>query len=393
MEIVQDSRTFRLWIDENITNYPGLFPPQIQQGYLMKDDRTPKKQPIPIRRIEIDGVSYSIRPSFVMPYMTGFTEDVEPALFMRKFSVPYWALARNYGRDPMYWYRLECSLGRNSIVGTTIQKEQDLPKDLVVDEKHSKHLGEKNYIATTVGAHCVLGVSITKNSDESSLFKAYEIFKEEARTLAPAYTPTTVNTDGWAATQNAWKKLFPKATLILCILHIFISIRDRLRRKARSLLKVVAEYFWNCYHSPDKFHFAQRIRRFCEWAEGNESLPGVVFDKIQKLRKKRSLFATAYDFPEAHRTSTMLDRAMQRMDRHLFSTQYFHGKNSSAELSIRGWALIYNFAPFNPYTQKLSGWQSYAEQLNQFRYHDNWLQNLLISASLGGFRRPPQNPV
>ena len=36
MEIVQDSRTFRLWIDENITNYPGLFPPQIQQGYLWK---------------------------------------------------------------------------------------------------------------------------------------------------------------------------------------------------------------------------------------------------------------------------------------------------------------------------------------------------------------------
>ena len=39
----------------------------------------------------------------------------------------------------------------------------------------------------------------------------------------------------------------------------------------------------------------------------------------------RILFAyrITYYFPEAHRTSNMIDRLMQRMDRHLFSTQYF----------------------------------------------------------------------
>ena len=101
-----------------------------------------------------------------------------------------------------------------------------------------------------------------------------------------------------------------------------------------------------------------------------------------------------YDFPRAHRTSNMLDRLMQRMDRHLFSTQYFHGSLAAAELSIRGWALIQNFAPYNPRTvKKLSGFKSPAERLNQFRYHDNWLHNLLISASLGGYRSPPQNPI
>ena len=256
MGIVQESRTFRYWIDENITNYPGLFPPQIHQGYLMKDDRIPKKLAIPIRRIEIDGVSYSVRPSFVMPYMAGLVEEVEPALFWRKFSVPYWALAEKYGRNAMYWYRLECSLGRNSLVGTTVQKEENLPQNLVVDEKHTHDLGEKVYVATTVGGHCVLGASIAANADEESLLNAYEIFKEEARTLSPTYTPTTVNTDGWTATQNAWKKLFPKVTLILCILHIFISIRDRLRRKACDLLNTIAEYFWDCYHAPDKFHLS-----------------------------------------------------------------------------------------------------------------------------------------
>ena len=90
----------------------------------------------------------------------------------------------------------------------------------------------------------------------------------------------------------------------------------------------------------------------------------------------------------------MVDRLMQRMDRHLFSTQYFHGSMNTAELSIRGWTLIQNFAPYNPQTiKKLNGSKSPAERLNQSGYHDNWLQNLLISASLGGYRSPPQIPI
>ena len=55
-------------------------------------------------------------------------------------------------------------------------------------------------------------------------------------------------------------------------------------------------------------------------------------------------------------------------------------------------ACIKNFAPQNPATvKKYAGLQSPAEQLNGKRYHDCWLQNLLISASLGGFRGAPLN--
>ncbi|MDM8540324.1 hypothetical protein QUF90_04485, partial [Desulfococcaceae bacterium HSG9] len=80
--------------------------------------------------------------------------------------------------------------------------------------------------------------------------------------------------------------------------------------------------------------------------------------------------------------------------RHLFNMRYFHGFMSSAELCIRGWALILNFAPSNPHTvKKYDGLQSPAERLNGFSYHENWMHNLLISASLGGFRGPPLNPL
>ena len=79
----------------------------------------------------------------------------------------------------------------------------------------------------------------------------------------------------------------------------------------------------------------------------------------------------------------MLDRLMQKMNRRLFSMQYFHGKYKSGKLNIRAWALIQNFAPSNPLTvKKYSGLRSPAERLNKMSYSKSWLENLLISSSL-----------
>ena len=122
-EIVLKSAAFRTELDRIHTEFPQLFPSEIVNGYRMKDIRFSKKLSLRIRRIEIDGTSYSIRPSFVMPYMTALTDDVEKALSLRKHNVPYWGIAQVFGRYPMYWYRIEQQIGRNSIVGTTVQKK------------------------------------------------------------------------------------------------------------------------------------------------------------------------------------------------------------------------------------------------------------------------------
>ena len=61
---------FRVCIDERIELFPELFPAEITKGYQMKDIHHSKKQFIPIRRIKIEGIPYTIRPSFLMPYMT-----------------------------------------------------------------------------------------------------------------------------------------------------------------------------------------------------------------------------------------------------------------------------------------------------------------------------------
>ena len=390
---INDPVGFRKCIDEQIELFPELFPSEITTGYQMKDIYHSKKQSVPIRRIEIADVAYTIRPSFIMPYMTGFVSEIEKALFFRKFNVPFWALSYVFGKNPMYWYRIEQSLGRNSIVGTTIRKPEDIPEHLAADEKHTRILGDKTYVATTVGNGCILGAAVSKDAGEKSLIDAYQVYKDEAQCLKPEYTPETVNMDGWAATRKAWKRLFPAVVIICCFLHVFIKIRDRAKKKYRDIFDEAVTKLWDCYRAESKASFSQRIRRLVEWCK-NQQAPSVIADPIKKLRKNIAAYIVAYDHPKAHRTSNMVDRLMQRMDRHLCSTQYFHGSMDSAQLSIRGWTHINNFAPYNPRTViKLDGYKSPAERLNQFRYHHSWLQNLNISASLGGYRTPPQNPL
>lgn len=133
----------------------------------------------------------------------------------------------------MYWFRMEQSLGRNSIVGTTIKQPQYLPKHLVADEKHSWILGNKVHVATTSASGCILGASIAEDTSEKGLAKAYAVFKKEAQYVHPGYTPETVNTDGWKGTQKAWKALFPSIVLICRFLHLFIKIRNRAKKNTR----------------------------------------------------------------------------------------------------------------------------------------------------------------
>jgi hypothetical protein len=390
---VDDPVNFRKCIDDRIKLFPELFPPEITNGYQMKDIYISKKQSVMIRRIQIDETAYSIRPSYVMPYLTGIVDEIEKALFMRKFNVPFWALSYAFGKDAMYWYRIEQSIGRNSIVGTTIRNPGDIPEHLGADEKHTRILGDKFYVATTVGNECILGASVATDATEQSLHNGYQVFKDEAQCLNPGYSPTTVNMDGWKATRNAWKALFRSVVIICCFLHVFIKIRDRAKKKYKDSFDQAASKLWDCYKAENKTTFSQRIRRLIEWCQKN-SMPSVIANPIKKLRQNIAEYKIAYDHPNAHRTSNMVDRLMQRMDRHLFSTRYFHGSMNAAELSIRGWTLIQNFAPYNPQTEKkLNGSRSPAERLNKFRYHDNWLHNLFISASLGGYRSPPQIPI
>ena len=391
LEIINDPAAFRRAIDDCFGWMPELFPANFAQGYRLKDDRMSAKQEILIRRVRLkDGTAYSIRPSFLMPYLSARTEEVEDPLFLRKFGVPFWALARVFGNDPMFWYRLECGLGRFSVVGTTVRKTE-LPEHLLADEHHQPRDGQKIYIATTVGGGCCLGAEPAETAGTNDLKAAYGVFKEEARDVTPKYAPKTVSTDGWQGTQAAWKALFPKVIILLCFLHGWLKIRDRAKHLKEQFAEV-GRRVWEAYHAPDRRRFAQRLRSLRQWATGQ--LTGIVLEKVLDLCGKRDRWSIAYRHPDGHRTSNMLDRLMRGMNRYFDAGQHLHGSPKGCRLHCRAWALLQNFTPWQPATQrKNDGWRCPAERLNKYRYHDCWLQNLLISASLGGFRCPlPHNP-
>src|SRR4051794_38090936 len=77
-QAIHDPTKFRRLLDESFRTMPELFPPNFAQGYLLKDVRRSVKQGLPMRRILLkDGTAYSVRPSFLMPYMTARVAAVE----------------------------------------------------------------------------------------------------------------------------------------------------------------------------------------------------------------------------------------------------------------------------------------------------------------------------
>ncbi len=180
-ELLADAGRFRHYVHSVWLEHPELFPAAMAGGYQFHDF-TPAsvKLGVRLRRIKLSatGDVYSVCPSFVMPYMVGYVSEVEHALFLMTFGVPDWALTDVFGHNDMYWYRLGAAWGRNSVVGTTVKDPKRLPQDLLADDKHTTHRGEKAYIATTVGADCTLGVSVCHAADATELTQGYGVSEQ-----------------------------------------------------------------------------------------------------------------------------------------------------------------------------------------------------------------------
>jgi hypothetical protein len=375
---------YRRQLERLIAQHPELFPQAISAGFWFHDCYPSVKQRLVLRRVKLKatGAVYQLRPSFVLPYLVGRTAEVEKALYLRQWGVPFDALAYLFGRDPLFWYRAWLSFGRVSLVGTTVKDPGKLPRDLVADEKQTWVGGHKVYVPTTAAGGCILGATVVAQADGEALTQGYGEFAQEAHQLAPAYQPQTACTDGWHATREAWQRLYPAAVLVLCFLHSVIKIRDRCRGALR---RSVVDKAWHVYQGATKRQFAQRLRRLGEWASAH--LAGPVQETVLKLRQQRERFLPAYDFARAHRTSNAVDRLMNYQARLLYAMRYFHHSTAAARLGVRAMALQWNFHPYGVRLRRAQpSRRSPFHDLNGFQYHDNWLHNLLIAASLGGRR-------
>jgi len=332
------------------------------------------------RRIEIlsDSEVYQVRPSFMMPYHIAKTDEIAKGLDLYHGGASFETIARNLGKSPMFWYNAYCSIGRNSIVATTIKNPEKLPAHLAADEKHTKCCGEKVYIATTVANGCILGAAVSESAGDEGLFSAYSEFMEEAWQLDPDYYPESVNTDGWKSTKSVWKKLFEHTVLVLCFLHCALKIQKLTRKVVQQ--RELMDKVWDCYKAVSFTILSQRFRRLKEWAT-KENLPERVITAISEFSQKKYQFKPGLVIDKAHRTSNMVDRLMNFQDKALFSAKNLHGP-ASANMFVRAMALIWNF---HPYCKKVKRHSPF-EDLNGFVYHQNWLQNMMIATSCG-FRK------
>jgi hypothetical protein len=241
-----------------------------------------------------------------------------------------------------------------SIVGTTVKAPEALPAHLVVDEQHTWLEGEKVYLATTAACGCVLGARVTEHASAQAQEQAYGVFAAEPRAVAADYSPKTVCADGWDATTSVGETLFPIVTMILCFLHSIIKIRDRCM-KTSALGAEVLDRSWHAFHAATRAQFGERIRRFRDWATSQVS-EGPVREAMLKLCS-------------------------------IYAMRYIHATRASARLEARAMALVWNFHPYCARTHRASpARRPPSHDPNGFQYHDNWLHNLLIAASLGGRR-------
>ena len=128
-EWIEDTKAVRTYLDQLIASHPELFPAEIDEGYCFHGFVESGKLHLRTRRIRLksNGQAYQLRPDTVMPYMIGTTEVVEKGLYLRRYGVPYEGIAHVLGHSAMYWYNATQSLGRVSIVGTTVKDPSAIP--------------------------------------------------------------------------------------------------------------------------------------------------------------------------------------------------------------------------------------------------------------------------
>jgi hypothetical protein len=76
-ELAADPAAFRAALGRLFLAAPELFPDGFAQGYRLKESRTSRKLGLRLRRVRLKatGATFTVRPSFALPYMAGWAQD------------------------------------------------------------------------------------------------------------------------------------------------------------------------------------------------------------------------------------------------------------------------------------------------------------------------------
>ncbi len=205
--------------------------------------------------------------------------------------------------------------------------------------------------------------------------------------MQPDYQFRTVSVDGWAATHQAWRALYPLVVLLRCFQRGWLNLRSR--GKLSAAFADLSRKVWEAFRTPDRPNFAQRQRRSEEWAR-DRPLTAWLLEQVEQLCGQAREYGAAYQHPGGHRTGTMLGQLMRAMSRYFEVVQHLHGSVAPCALHCRGWALPHNFRPRHPTTARVS--RARRSGSTSIVTTTTSSKNLLVSASPGGYRCENHSP-
>jgi len=377
-ESVDDPAPYRQYLRERLRRHPALFPTAMDQGFPCHDGDVSIKQDLIVRRMKLQatGAVFALRPSLVMPDMMGRTEAIEQALSRRQGGVSFEALASVCGRAALCWYRAWRACGRPSLVGTTVQELPKVPRDLVADEPRTRGAKQQVSVPTPVGGGCFLGVSVGEAADTVTVARGDGACAQEAKALVPAYPAPSVCPEGWAATRQAWRPLFPTITLGRCLLHAILKMQKPCAGQVRHQ---GLDSAWQVYQAATTRQCAPRLRRVAAWMPLHLSGP-VAAMGLQRCHRRADC-TPASACPQAHRTAKAVDRLRNSQDRWLDAMRYWHGTTDSARLAVRAMARQGHVHPYGARLRRdqPSRAAPFAD-LNGCQSHPNWLHNLFMAS-------------
>jgi hypothetical protein len=389
LDLLDDLDRFRDHLMGVFARFPELFPDSFAQGFHFHDKRRSAKLGLTMRRIKLkaDSRVYLLRPCFVAPYCTARAEDLDVPLYLRLWGVSFDALGRCFGRAPKFYERAFVSLASTNLVAATCKTH--LPEHLVADEKHVTTCRPTHYLCVSATHNCLLGAELVEEATTAALARGYGVMVQEAQDVQPDWSPRTVCLDGFRATQAAFAQLLPRVTIVLCFLHAMLKLRTVSPRKTReqASYQVMMEKGWEIFKAPTRRHFAQRLRRFKEWA-AQTLRRGKLKHEIEKMHANSRRYSVSYAHPGSPRTSNAVDRVMSHQSHILRSQRGFHGSREHASQMMRAHAMVWNFHPYGVRLRREdASRRSPFHDYNGFEYHEHWLCNLWLASSRGGLGR------
>jgi hypothetical protein len=256
---------------------------------------------------------------------------------------------------------------------------------LLSDEKFATLDGEEIYLFLISQEELIWHGEWLESTAEDSFNAAIGRFLgtmdeaiQENNLLKPEelYEPDSVTTDGWKASQNAWKTQVPDVDIMECLLHGRKRLSATLDEYNKAHPETSAENrqkirtdFEQIFAASNLAAFSQRIRRAIEvYAE-----EPILLKRLQILKDKRFLFTNHFKFEQAPAFSAPLDRSMRFLDEKLQSFGQFRSSDSIDPM-LNAWAIVNNLRSFLPGAKKAG--QSLAEFFGADLHGIPWMEAL-----------------